>query len=163
MKILELTGGYEIHYRTDDKMFTLMLGDERLGSSEKQQPLEDKAKRLQKTKKNFTKIPCIQIDRNGGSIGKGNVTSIDKESNSMWISLDESESSFNESKRKKVDLTMRSSYGAKYYEVTPNNESAIEQIKSLNSSIHSIEKKIEGIVRTMGNPIDGAYFEKGTS
>jgi len=144
--------GYNIYYSSTFKNFILKDDDgAELASAKTAEEIEAKAKQLRK--QDFKRIRIIYVSRYEGKVNEGELTSINRDDQSAWVSLKEKATTWGGNRTK-----IRLHYDTGYYEATEGNLGIAEVIKEKRRAIDGIFKEIEQLVATLEKPINLEYF-----
>lgn len=149
IKIKEIYG-FALVYDEYLKRFVIRDTDgTELAYGETQDEAEAKAKILNKQE-----FKCIRIIKVGdeGRVGRGELTSLNKDDKSFWVSMEKSDSWG--SGRQKVSL----SHMRGYYEATETNLKIIEDIIVKREAADTILAEILSLKETLELPINLDYF-----
>lgn len=150
IKIKEIYG-YTLLYDERSKRFVVWDTDgTELANATTQDEAEVKAKTLHKQE--FSRIPVMRVVSDG-RISRGELTSLNRDEKSAWVSMEKSERTWG-SGRQKISLR----YDSGYYEATETNLKTVEDIKAKREIIDGILAEIEGLRDTLDKPINLSYF-----
>ena len=146
---------YDIWYDATRRRFILtdQEGNE-VASGESQTAVEEKASRLRK--EGFKRISIIRVE-NDGEVIKGELTSINRDEQSAWVSMEVPDKAYGSGRHK---VTLR--YISNYYEATESNLTVAEAIKEKHKVIEQTLEEIRLLRATMVNRIDLDYFGLGS-
>ena len=150
IKIKEIFG-YKLSY--DERMKRFIVEDTdgtELAWANTQDEAEVKAKAL--SKQEFKRIPFIEVKQEG-QITTGELTSLNKDDQSAWVSMEKSEDNYGGGRRK---INLRYDHG--YYEVIEANLKILEGIKAKRETLNQIKAEIKALIATLEKPIDMDYF-----
>ncbi len=149
IKIKEIYG-YNLSYDETGKRF--VIGDTdgtELAWGKTQDEAEAKAKAL--SRQEFKRINIILV-RGEGEVNLGELTSLNKDDKSAWISMIKGIGP--DSGRRKIDLR----YYRGYYEATEANLKTVESIKAKREALLRAQTEITALVGTLEKPINLEYF-----
>lgn len=150
IKINEMYG-YQITY--DQRMRRFLVEDSdgtELACANTQDEAEVKAKSL--SKQEFTRIPIARVYIEG-RIATGEVTSLNRDEKTAWVSMEKGEDTWG-SGRQKISL----SSSKEYYELTGANAEILESIKAKSETLNQIRAEIRVLIDTLEKPINLSYF-----
>ena len=143
--------GYQLSYDEVKKRFVIIDTDgTELAHAPTQDEAEVKAKAL--SKQEFSRIWIMRV-RTEGEITMGEITSLNRDEKSAWVSMKISKDSWG-SGRQKINLK----YDRGLYEATETNLKIIEDIRLKREILTEIRLEIEGLIDTLEKPINLSYF-----
>jgi len=143
--------GYTLSY--DERLRRFIITDTdstELAHSEKQDDAEAKAKAL--SKQEFKRIPIINVSH-GGYSARGELTSLNKDDKSAWVSIEKAEGIFG-SGRQKINLK----YDSGYYEVTEENLKILDSIIAEREIVDNALEAISSLIGTLEKQLGLGYF-----
>ena len=144
--------GYKLAYDDRLKRFVILATTgEELAYGRTQDEAEAKAKSL--TKQEFKRIPIIRVYGGNGEITAGELTSINRDEETAWVSMEKDSRTFGSGREKISLLSVKS-----YYEKTPPNMNIASQLAEKREAISEIRKEIGGLEEKLEKPINLAYF-----
>ena len=150
IKIKEIYG-YQILYDERLKRFIIEDSDgTELGFGSTQDEAEEKAKVL--SKQEFKRISVVEV-RRGGEVVMGQLTSLNKDDRSAWVSM-EPRSGHRRGEREKIHLRS----GTGYYEATITNLQIVETVKEKGVELQKVEAEIKSLIDILEKPINLDYF-----
>ncbi len=150
IKIKEIYG-YKLGYQEGLERFVLEDTDgTELAYGKTQSEVEVKAKSLRQQE--FKRIRIIKVQTEGVS-NLGELTSLNRDDNSAWVSMEKGEDSWG-SGRSKIALH----YDHGFYEATETNLKILENIKGRRETLLQIKSDIDTLIGTLEKPINLAYF-----
>lgn len=150
IKIKEIYG-YNLLYEESSRKFIVQDNNgTELASANIQAEAEVKAKAL--SKQDFKRIPIVEIGHEG-QITTGELTSLNKDDKSAWVSMEKSKGGWSGG-RQKINLR----YTHNYYEATEANLKILEGIKAKREAVDNILAEIKDLKDTLEKPIDLSYF-----
>jgi len=140
--------GYGIFYESRSRRFIVQDSDgAQVALAETEDGAEAKIKTL--CKQEFKRIPVIRV-LHDGEIQYGELTSINRDDLSSWVSMMTKRGS----ERSKISLN----YDHDFYEATPKNMELVKQIAEQKEIIDKAKKETATIIRTLESRINMAYF-----
>lgn len=143
--------GYNLLYDERGKRFVIEDTDRtELANAKTQEEAEVKAKAL--SKQDFKRIRIVTVGQEGLTT-MGEITSLNRDDKSAWVSMEKDEHTWS-SGRRKIDLR----YDKGYYEITEVNLKTLEYIKAKRDTVDSILTEIKSLRDTLEKPINVEYF-----
>lgn len=143
--------GYQITYNVNLRRFLVEDRDgTELAHANTQDEIEVKAKSL--SKQEFQRIPIVRVGGDG-EIAMGEVTSLNRDDKSAWVSMKKGKHTWG-SGRQKIGLN----YSPGYYELTERNTEIVEAIKTKGEVLGQIRTEIKGLIDTLEKRINLSYF-----
>jgi len=150
IKIKEMYG-YNLSYDERLRRFIILDTDgTELAHANTQDEAEVKAKAL--SKQDFKRIRIVKVEQEG-QMTMGELTSLNKDDESAWVSMEKSSHGWG-SGRRKIALA----YDKGYYEATEVNLKIVEDIKAKEESLNHIKAEIKALITTLEKPINMGYF-----
>ena len=150
LKIKEVYG-FTLSYDESRRRFIITDTDGmEMGYGNNQDEAEAKAKAL--SKRQFKRVKIFRV-YNEGQITMGELTSINPDEPSAWISMEQSAHTWG-SGREKTNLK----YDRGFYEATEPNLKVAETIKQKKKVIDQTLKEIKDLVNQLEKPINAGYF-----
>ena len=150
IKIKEIFG-YKISYDEQRKKFIVEDADGiELANANTQDEAEVKAKAL--SKQEFKRIRITQVAEEG-RVTMGELTSLNRDDKSVWVSMEKSETTWG-SGRQKINLR----YSSRFYEATETNLKILEGIKAKGETLDQVKSEIKALIDTLEKPINLDYF-----
>ncbi len=144
--------GYNLAYDESRRLFVITDTDgTELVQGDTQTEAESKAKAL--SKQEFKRIPIVHV-HNSGQVRMGEVTSLNRDDKSVWVSMAKREDESYGGGRGKVSLD----YDRGYYEATAKNLNIAAEIEMKEKTIKVLLDGIDRLIKTLENPIGRGYF-----
>ena len=143
--------GYRIVYDDRTRKFLVLDAD---GTELAQAPTQDEAEAKAKSlsKQDFKRINILRIP-DDGEIVTGQLTSLNKDDNSAWVSMDKGERAYGGG-RQKVSLR----YDRGYYVETENNLKIADEIRRKRAVITQTLEEIKSLKEKLESAINLNYF-----
>ncbi len=149
---IKKTSGLDLMYDEQRQRFILVDTDgTEIGYATTQAEAEDKAKKYSKGEQGFKRVAIIGFDYRNKLI-KGQLTSVNTEDESAWVSMEGSEG--RSSGRQKTDLR----FSTRYWEATEKNMELADKIRVKNEVAATLSSEIEALREQFEKPINKAYF-----
>ncbi|MBU0847026.1 hypothetical protein KKH23_07520 [Patescibacteria group bacterium] len=150
VKIKEMYG-YQITYNPKSRRFLVEDSDgTELAFAKTQDEIEIKAKAL--SKQEFKRFRIVKVG-NEGQVTMGEFTSLNRDDQSGWISMEKGEETWGSGRQK---IALRFDRG--YYEATETNLKTLGNIKSKRESLNNILAEIKSLRDILEKPINLDYF-----
>ena len=144
--------GFDLWYDERRRFFVITDTDgTELTHSERQDEAEIKAKSL--SKQEFKRFPIVRVTHEG-IIQVGELTSLNRDDKSVWVSMEKSPEMWGSGGRSKLNLK----YDHNFHELTEANAKILEGIRAKHEALKQIEADIEAVVGTLEKPINMNYF-----
>lgn len=144
--------GYELNYDEALKRFVVEDVDGiQLAHADTQDEAEVKAKAL--SKQEFKRIHIVRVETEG-QVTMGELTSLNRDDNSAWISMEKTEEGWGSGRQK---LNLR--YVCNYYEATEVNLKVLKDIKIKKKTLDQIKIEIADLIKTLERNINSDYFD----
>lgn len=150
IKIKEIYG-YTLLY--DERLRRFIIKDAdgtELAHANTQDDAEVKAKAL--SKQEFKRIRIINVEQEGQST-MGELTSLNRDDKSAWVSMEKDEHAYGGGRRK-ISLN----YDRGYYEETGANLKILGEIKAKREILNRIKTELKNLIAVLEKPINLGYF-----
>ncbi len=143
--------GFNLYYDEGRRRFILTDTDgTEVGYGNNQDEAETKAKAL--SKREFKRIKIFLV-RTEGQVILGELTSLNRDEPSAWVSMEQSRNTWG-SGREKISLK----YDSSYYEATEPNMRIAVTIKQKRDAIDQTINEIDELIKQLEHPINQEYF-----
>lgn len=144
--------GFTLYYDERRRFFVLLEDDgTEVGHAQTQDEAEDKAKVL--SKQEFKRIPIFKVNDLEGRITTGELTSLNPDDVSAWVSMEKDKDTWG-SGRQKINLR----YDGGFYEQTPRNNLILDAIRKQAEILKTAQDEIKALVAQLEKPINKSYF-----